>query len=134
MATVITSLAPRCHVLARRACLCLARCALQCLAVLLLRCCHLRVGHGQVPTVPLSHDIFTHARCLLCCTHGQADAVALVAPVLMQPAATPSSSRVHARPLTAAASLLLLAATEPRWVTVASVVPVPLAAKAEPSS
>jgi hypothetical protein len=51
----------------------------------------------------------------------------------MQPAAMPSSPHVHARPPTVATSLLLLASTKQRYVTVACVVPVPLTANAEPS-
>jgi hypothetical protein len=92
-----------------------------------------RADHGQVPTVPLSREIFTRARCLPCCTQGRADAAAPVAPVPMQPAATPSSPHVQARPPTVATSLLLLASTKQRYVTVACAVPVPLAANAEPS-
>jgi hypothetical protein len=120
---------PRCRALARRARLRLA--APGCVVTTLLPSG--RAGHGQVPTMPLSHEIFTRARCLPCCMQGRADAAAPVAPVPMQPTATPSSPHVHARPPTTAASLLLLASTKPRCVTVACAMPVPLAANAEPS-
>jgi hypothetical protein len=92
-----------------------------------------RTGHDHFPTVPLSREIFTRARCLLCCVLGQARRCGSRRLCADAAAAVPSSSRVHARTLTAAASLLLLAAHRAALSIVACVVPVLLAAKAEPS-